>query len=311
MTRRRLLLFCLKFAVSAGILWFLLGKIEPRSVGMHLKALSFVTYAILALLFALQIAIAIVRWRRILGNLGLALDLKMAAKFWLEGAFFGQALPSVVGGDAVRVLRVGQYRGHMGIAALSVMADRGAGLVALCLFAMLAPVLFFDRIPWERVFAIDAGYLPYFSGVAVLLVAIVAWFLLSPKLDSLRGRLRAAVSHFGPLARFGNIAAYMSFSFAVGMLSVLQVFVLCRDVGVGITLLQSVALVPFCLLVQVLPVSLAGWGIREGAMVAVFGLLGVPAEHSIAVSVAYGIAVLLSCLPGGLMLFYEGAEDRV
>jgi len=52
-----------------------------------------------------------------------------------------------------------------------------------------------------------------------------------------------------------------------------------------------------------MPISFAGWGVREGAMAAAFAVVGVPADQSILVSVAFGMVLLLVSLPGSVLLF--------
>jgi hypothetical protein len=62
-------------------------------------------------------------------------------------------------------------------------------------------------------------------------------------------------------------------------------------------------MVPSVLLLATVPVSVAGWGVREGAMVATFGLLGVPAGGAAAASVLFGMGMVITALPGGLFWF--------
>ena len=59
-------------------------------------------------------------------------------------------------------------------------------------------------------------------------------------------------------------------------------------------------LFPPVLLVITIPVSIAGWGVREGAMVAALGLIGVPVEGAVVLSIMYGLLGLLPAIPGGL-----------
>jgi uncharacterized membrane protein YbhN (UPF0104 family) len=61
-----------------------------------------------------------------------------------------------------------------------------------------------------------------------------------------------------------------------------------------------VVLVPPAVLVATLPISIAGWGAREVAMVKLFGLIGVPASQAVALSVLFGLSTVLIALPGGL-----------
>jgi glycosyltransferase 2 family protein len=59
--------------------------------------------------------------------------------------------------------------------------------------------------------------------------------------------------------------------------------------------------VPPVAFIQLLPVSLAGWGVREIALVVALGSFGVPAEAALAISVMMGFCLILIGLPGGLI----------
>jgi uncharacterized membrane protein YbhN (UPF0104 family) len=72
-----------------------------------------------------------------------------------------------------------------------------------------------------------------------------------------------------------------------------------------VTLVDCLVLVPPVILVATLPISIAGWGAREVAMVTVFGLIGVPSAQATALSVLFGVATLATALPGGLFWLME------
>jgi hypothetical protein len=69
------------------------------------------------------------------------------------------------------------------------------------------------------------------------------------------------------------------------------------------------------LVAMALPLSLAGWGIREGAAAGIWMLAGLPVAQGVAVSLLYGVVVLVSALPGAFLLLASRsapeAEDLV
>ncbi len=88
----------------------------------------------------------------------------------------------------------------------------------------------------------------------------------------------------------------------------LVVQLVARAIGLDVGLLECLALVPLALLVAMLLVSIGGWGVREGAFVAAFGLVGVPACDAFGLSVIFGLAVIVAELPGGLVWLLMGAS---
>jgi hypothetical protein len=60
------------------------------------------------------------------------------------------------------------------------------------------------------------------------------------------------------------------------------------------------------ILVTVVPISIAGWGVREGAMVVAFGFINVPASAAFAVSVLFGLTLAAASLPGSILWWLSG-----
>ena len=73
-----------------------------------------------------------------------------------------------------------------------------------------------------------------------------------------------------------------------------------------VALKDCVLLVPPVILITVVPVSIAGWGVREGAMVVAFGFIQVPASAAFALSVLFGLTLAVSSLPGSLLWWSSG-----
>lgn len=94
----------------------------------------------------------------------------------------------------------------------------------------------------------------------------------------------------------GRNAFLMSSLINMGMCSIF--YVIAVGLGANITLIQCLFVVPVFTLLTSLPISFAGWGIRELSCVGLLQFFGVPTETAIVVSVMYGIVFLLSTVPG-------------
>jgi hypothetical protein len=80
-----------------------------------------------------------------------------------------------------------------------------------------------------------------------------------------------------------------------------SVHLLARGISVDLGFGYSLLLLPLVTLVTVLPISIAGWGLRESAMVVALGLIGVPAAAAFSLSILYGLVVMASGIPGGMI----------
>jgi uncharacterized membrane protein YbhN (UPF0104 family) len=84
--------------------------------------------------------------------------------------------------------------------------------------------------------------------------------------------------------------------------NVLAFFVLSRAVGVDLDFISTAAVTLPALLIAAMPIAVAGWGVREGAVIVGYGLFGVAAAPALAVSIAFGLAMLVASLPGLLFI---------
>ena len=64
------------------------------------------------------------------------------------------------------------------------------------------------------------------------------------------------------------------------------------------------------LLTMLIPVTVAGWGVREGAAAVLWGIVGLTSVDGVAISITYGFLVLLSTLPGMVVLVLGVGVDR-
>jgi len=73
---------------------------------------------------------------------------------------------------------------------------------------------------------------------------------------------------------------------------------------IEITFLDCFFLVPPVILAMTLPISIAGWGVREGAMIVTLGLVGVPQESALVLSILFGLGTMIAAFPGGIIWLF-------
>jgi uncharacterized membrane protein YbhN (UPF0104 family) len=243
----------------------------------------------------LQTVLSALRWRLTAGRLGQELPLAEAVGEYFLAQLVNQTLPGGVLGDAARAVRA--RRQSLATSAQAVVIERLAGQAALLAVTLAGFVLVFVR-PGTMALPAGAGLVPgMFAGAATLVVAAVwagAW--LWPR----AGRALGRAVRLSVLAR-----GVWPWQVVLGLGIVgcnLMTFAFCaRATGSVLPPEAVLTLVPLVLTAMIVPLSVAGWGFREGAAAALLPLAGLTPEAAIAASLAFGGVILAGSLPGALV----------
>jgi uncharacterized membrane protein YbhN (UPF0104 family) len=92
-------------------------------------------------------------------------------------------------------------------------------------------------------------------------------------------------------------------------LSIIGFMVLSNALGHTVNLSAFFVLVPLVILLSMIPVSIGGWGVREGVMVVAFNFVGMPRDDALSLSLLFGFVITLVSLPGGLLWLLSNRED--
>ncbi len=301
MTRRHAAIAA-KALVSAALVAWLASRIE---IGPFARRFAGIDLAWLGLALALFLAqLLLTGWRYALIGRAIAAPLPagVALRLMLIAQFFSQTLPSAIGGDVVRAVMAQRHGLSWGRAISAVLCDRGIAMVVLLAVATLTLPLFHARIDasWARLTmtALAAGSV---LGLALLALADddrLAWL----------GRLSALRPFLALIADLRRVAfaapesrRIVPISLVVYASVITTVWMLARALGLATDFVDCLLLVPPIVLTTVAPISIAGWGVREGAMVVGFGLVGMAEGDALALSVLIGLAQIAIGIPGGIV----------
>lgn len=298
----------LKGAVSAILIWLLLRHTDTEAVVAQLFDVGWRAFVLSTVLLAALSLPATLRWQSVLCALGRRIGFLHGWRLVLIGLFFNQVLPSNVGGDAVRIWQVRRDGVDLRTAINSVVIDRlmALGILFLIIAVSLPPL--FDIIPdpiaRAAVVLLAAGGLTGYVLFAFLdrLPDVLFRWRITKAVGALSTDFRTAISS----PRFG--VAALALSLFIQLISALSVFVLAASLEFRVSLIDCVILMPPVILATAIPISIAGWGVREGAMVVAFGYAGLSSHDALALSVLFGAAMVCASLPGGLVWIASGGR---
>jgi glycosyltransferase 2 family protein len=287
----------LRLAVSAGLLLVLFLVFDPAEIAARLARLDPRWLLPALLLSVLQIMLLAWRWRFTANRLQVGMSYRHALGEYYAGVFLNQVLPGGILGDVSRAWRHASTATSRRAAVHAVVLERvvvQSLMLAVAVASLFAIAASQPRaLPWG--WAWVAG-----SGAAA---AAIGLFLAGGRFPA----LRAAVREFGADARRAFLPTRVLLIQVGSALLVvaanLALYVAAaRALGSDIPLATLLPLIAPVLLVMMLPVSVAGWGVREGAAALLWGFSGLGAAEGVAIAVAYGLLFLLAALPGLLPL---------
>jgi uncharacterized protein (TIRG00374 family) len=294
-----------KAAISIALLLFLFRQVDGSRLFNVARTASLPWLgAALALYFAM-VLVSAWRWGLLLKAQGVQLSYRHLTSSFLVATFFNNFLPSNIGGDVVRIADTAPAAGSKTLATTVVLIDRAIGLLGLVLLAATAASAG-SRIAAD---AVGAGAL--WAGLGVAAIVATPMLLAPQKVTQLLQPLRRVHPEWvderlarltGALGRFREAPAALAGCFvgAVVVQAVLVGFYLAiaysMHIPIGFSALAVI--VPVSFLVQMLPISMNGFGVREATFGFYFTRLGLPLESALLVSFMGAALVMLFSLSG-------------
>ncbi len=299
---RRILLSTIKILISAALLYLALRKVNLYDLAsrIHVESLGWLALAI-AVTF-LQIFLGVLRWREISGECGAPLETGQAMRFNVIGVFFNQTLPSSIGGDAVRLWLVARAGAGWRAATYSIFVDRAIGLIALA-------ILIVASLPWSYRLITDpegrsalllVDFAALAGGVGFLVLGVLPWPWLKRWWATHHIHACAVIANRVIFSRkHGPKIAVLSI--LVHVLTAVIAWCVVRSIAAPVLFGQIFQLVPPVMLITMLPISIAGWGVREATMGLAFGYAGLVSNEGVNISLVFGAVNFLVGAFGGLV----------
>ncbi len=288
--------FGLRLLVSIAVFYLIFRSIDVEGVTGTILSANVVLLLLAMVSQFLSTLVASYRWSLVMRQLNFGENFLFYLKSFFKGSFFNQGLPTSIGGDALRVLDVARLGHRKRDAFYGVAVDRGLGLAGLLVFNLFAHLLRPDLLPEKVFIAINA--LVLLGIVGFILIYYIQRVQLFEDLKVTRIFYRISQRLNTVLHDFGSVVKQFGLSFIVHLFAVLAISLLGGAVGMEFDLLTYMVIVPPVILLTIVPVSLAGWGVREGGMIGLFTLIGADNTMVLSMSILYGVCLIVTSLPG-------------
>ena len=303
---RRILLSIIKILISAALLYFSLRKVNLYELAARFNTESLLWIGLAIVVMFLQIFVGVLRWREIGAECDAPLEARQAMRFNLIGTFFNQTLPSSIGGDAVRLWLVARGGAGWRAATYSIFVDRAIGLIALAIVIVAS-------LPWSYRLITDPNgrsalllvdFAALAGGLGFLVLGMLPW----PWLRRWWG-----THHIHACSLIANRVLFSRergpkvavLSLLVHVLAVVIAWCVVQSIAAPVVFGQIFLLVPPVMLITMLPISIAGWGVREASLGLAFGYAGLATTEGVNVSLLFGAVSLIVGIFGGLVWIFS------
>ena len=245
------------------------------------------------------------RWRIALRQFDVDIGLNNGLRLLYIGYFFNQTLPSSVGGDLFRIWMSRDLNIPVRSSIFSILADRISALIGLFfLCIILAPII-------SSIFNFQMAL--NITIISFLMLCVIFLFI------KFGDRIHGIYPSFVPLQHLSSwissikfvfrdissVTKMISLSALTHFISGFSVFLIAKSMDINISLMVCISVYPFIILATVIPISFAGWGLREGAAIMAFGLVGMSPENALSISILLGIVLMINSIPGGIIWFLK------
>ena len=288
----------LKLAVSGALIAWLMLRIPLTDVGAQLKSLDGTSLAIGALLSIAAWWLSALRLHVLTPEMRLADVVRMT----FIGLYYGTVLPGQVAGDVMKAYRLSTTQSAPGRAVAATLVDRVIATFALFLIGACAtpwvpqaP----EALAWGLVFATVA----ILAGILLFAHPAMHALLLrrsgSVEVDGIRGLpARLASGMQGVMQRPSRLLKSFLIALVFHALCIAIHLVLAHSLRIDLSIAVWALIYAGVAVLLLLPISLAGLGLREGGYVGLLGLFGIAADRALSLSLVFFAYMLLGAALG-------------
>lgn len=308
---RGFLNFISRVAVSTGLLYLGLRGINFAAIHFRLSQINPLWIALAIAVAIFQIFIGAPRWREISDLCDAPLGNLRAFRYNMIGGFFNQTLPSSIGGDAVRLWLVNRTGAGWRAATYSILTDRAVGLIALALIIVAS-------LPWSYSMIGDAkgrfalvfiDFAALAGGLGFLLLGHLRWAWLKSWWPTRHVHACSVIANEVIFSkRSGPKIAVLSLT--IHALAVVIAWCCMRAIDAPGNFEQLFMLTLPIMLITMMPISIAGWGVREAMMTVAFGYAGLSQTDGTVVSILFGAVYFIVGALGGLVWIFSAERQR-
>ncbi len=312
---KKIITTLIKFLVSGSILYFLFSSMDTELFFHDLRNVNPYIIIFVALFFICLQCTSAFRWSIILHK-DIDVPYRKLLAIYFIGMFFNNFLPTMVGGDIIKGLYLYKETKKGGVSVASIFMDRYSGFSALIIITTIAVITGYSLIKGTTLpgffFFLIGGYTaasliiwvgPLHSW-AMNIFARIHFYGINHKIDALYKTLMGYKGHKDILFKILLISFIVQAGVIVGY------YILARSLGIDVRLAYFFFFIPLATVFTMVPITVGGLGLREGAFVYLFTMVGATKEQAISLSLIWYVVMVAVSMIGGLAFVKMGSHAK-
>lgn len=312
-TARRKLLTILRIVVSLGLLVYLIRKVDPARLAEVWRGVALLPLLLALLLLIGGVFVSALKWWLLLRAVGVPVPYLWTVRTYFIGQFFNNFLPTMVGGDGMRIYLLHRRIGRPATAIASVFVERVTGFMALNVIAAVALALSFglfggaSRLAWAAFWVIIVASMAIAVALAAPIISRVLLRLRLPNPFNWRGKLDTIASALAAYYAFRRtLLVVIGLSFVYQLSLIIANFAVVQALHLAVPFSFVALMTPLSDIIGLVPIFFNNIGARDGTFVVLLGQLGTPAALALALSFLVLVLRLIVSLIGGAIYVLDG-----
>lgn len=279
----------LKILASSVLIYIILSKVDRQEIIYNFSLIDWRIAPLILVLIIVHYFVSAYRWKSLLVHKGTEhVSIIYLVYLYFTGAFFNNFMPTSIGGDVYKVIRLSKKINDPAIAFSSTFTERFSGVLMLVLIASISLHEKIGLLVFPLLLALVVGF---FVGIKIL-----KW--LSSKFSSIRKLYDAIIIY----KDYPKVLIFVGLtSILVQILAIMTQYVVFLSIGIKLPIVYSFLAFPLITLAGFFIPSLNGIGVQEAMYMSMFSAVGVPAEAALSASIMYHVFRMAVSLIGGVL----------
>lgn len=299
-----------KTFISISLIIYIINSVGLNEIILQIRNLNITFFSIAFIFSILNIILAAKRWKILLETKLQSIPFLEVWKCYYYGMFFNAFFPSTIGGDTIRAYYISKKIEKPIEAVSSIIIERFIELTALVSIGIFSLVFGYKYIPSNLVIS----FVLSFSLIGMLFLSLLKKSIIKKfsflynfifkigRSIRLKQKIISIYSSINEYKKFNKeLISVFFLSVLFQILAIFSVYVISLGLNFNINIAYFFIFVPITIIILLIPISIQGFGIREGIYVYLFSQIGVTPDKAVSLAICMHLLRLMGNLIGGIV----------